>query len=46
MMNVLMPPSLNEGNLIGIHTLNVNLTKGSKMDDFINYFKTTFIPNY
>jgi len=46
MMNILMPPSLNEGNLIGIHTLTVNLNKGSKMDDFINYFKSSFIPNY
>ncbi|MBT7654098.1 MAG: nuclear transport factor 2 family protein [Flavobacteriaceae bacterium] len=46
MMNSLSPNSLNQGSLMGIHTLKINLKRGATMEQFENYFLNETIPNY
>tara|TARA_B110000444_G_C18754935_1_gene554625 strand:+ start:85 stop:918 length:834 start_codon:yes stop_codon:yes gene_type:complete len=46
MMNSLSPNSLNQGSLMGIHTLKISLKRGATMEQFENYFLNETIPNY
>ena len=46
LMNSLTPQSFNKGNLIGIHTLKINLKRGSTLKKFEDYFLNNLIPNY
>jgi hypothetical protein len=46
LMNSLTPQSFNKGNLIGIHTLKINLKRGSTLKQFEDYFLNNLIPNY
>ena len=46
MMSSLTPQSFNKGNLIGIHTLKIDLKKGATIDQFEDYFINKLIPSY
>ena len=46
MMSSLTPQSFNKGNLIGIHTLKINLKKEATIEQFEDYFINKLIPSY